>query len=79
MGKKACLTVRLVSRAETQVGHSDPVVTHGRAIAQKIKGTQGITGLYPLRVHIDADLWHLDVGFAQPGGEEAPKGSAVRR
>ena len=28
----------------TKVGHSDPVVLNGRAIAQRIKGTPGITG-----------------------------------
>ena len=27
-----------------QVGHSDPVALYGRAIAQRIKGTLGITG-----------------------------------
>ena len=31
------LTVRLTSRAGTKVGLSDPVVPHGRAIAQRIK------------------------------------------
>jgi hypothetical protein len=41
---KACLTARLTSRAETKVGYSDPVVPSGRAIAQRIKGTPGITG-----------------------------------
>jgi hypothetical protein len=41
---KACLTAILTNRAETKVGHSDPVVPHGRAIAQRIKGTPGITG-----------------------------------
>ena len=41
---KACLTARPTSRAETKVGHSDPVVPCGRAIAQRIKGTPGITG-----------------------------------
>lgn len=41
---KACLTARLTSRAETKVGYSDPVVLHGMAIAQRIKGTLGITG-----------------------------------
>ena len=41
---KACLTARLTSQAETKVGHSDPVVLYGRAIAQRIKGTPGITG-----------------------------------
>ena len=41
---KACLTVTLTGGAETKVGHSDPVVPYGRAIAQRIKGTPGITG-----------------------------------
>ena len=41
---KACLTVRQTCRAGTKVGYSDPVVLHGRAIAQRIKGTLGITG-----------------------------------
>ena len=31
-------------RSGTKVEHSDPVVPHGRAIAQRIKGTPGITG-----------------------------------
>ena len=30
---KASLTARVTIRAETKVGHSDPVVPHGRAIA----------------------------------------------
>ena len=38
------LTARQTSRADTKVGHSDPVVPHGRAIAHRIKGTLGITG-----------------------------------
>jgi Family of unknown function (DUF6467) len=41
---EARLTVRLTSRTETKVGHSDPVVPSGWAIAQRIKGTLGITG-----------------------------------
>ncbi len=41
---QARLTARLTSRAGTKVGHSDPVVPRGRAIAQRIKGTPGITG-----------------------------------
>ena len=41
---KACLTARSTDQAETKVGHSDPVVPRGRAIAQRIKGTPGITG-----------------------------------
>ena len=41
---EGCLTARLISRADTKVGLSDPVVPYGRAIAQRIKGTPGITG-----------------------------------
>jgi hypothetical protein len=41
---QARLTVRATARAETKVGPSDPVVPRGRAIAQRIKGTPGITG-----------------------------------
>ena len=55
------------------------MVPNGRAIAHQIKGTLGITGLSRPRVHIDDAVWHLDVGSSHPGGEEAPKGSAVRR
>ena len=36
--------MRATVRAGTKVGYSDPVVLHGRAIAQRIKGTPGITG-----------------------------------
>ena len=38
------LTVRQTRRAGAKAGHSDPVVLNGRAIAQRIKGTLGITG-----------------------------------
>ena len=38
------LTVRLTSRAGTKVGTSDPAVACGSAVAQRIKGTSGITG-----------------------------------
>ena len=38
------LTERLTRRSGTKVGLSDPVVLYGRAIAQRIKGTPGITG-----------------------------------
>ena len=76
---KARLTARPTGRAGTKVGLSDPVVLCGRAIAQRIKGTPGITGLYPPRVHIDGGVWHLDVGSSHPGAGVGPKGSAVRR
>ena len=38
------LTVRLTGRAGTKVGTSDPAVACGSAVAQRIKGTSGITG-----------------------------------
>ena len=38
------LTATLTSGAGTKVGLSDPVVPRGRAIAQRIKATSGITG-----------------------------------
>ena len=41
---QARLTARQTRRAGTKVGLSDPVVLYGRAIAQRIKGTPGITG-----------------------------------
>jgi hypothetical protein len=72
------LTARLTGRAGTKVGLSDPVAPYGRAIAQRIKGTPGITGLSRPRVHIDDVVWHLDVGSSHPGAEVGPKGLAVR-
>ena len=41
---QARLTERPTGRSGTKVGLSDPVVLNGRAIAQRIKGTPGITG-----------------------------------
>ena len=52
---KASLTVTPTSGTETKVGLSDPVVPSGRAIAQRIKATLGITGLSLPRVHIDGE------------------------
>ncbi len=75
---QASLTARQTGRAGTKVGLSDPVVPHGRAIAQRIKATLGITGLSPPRVHIDGEVWHLDVGSSHPGAVVGPKGWAVR-
>ncbi len=41
---EGCLTARQTSRAGTKVGISDPAVPNGRAVAQRIKATLGITG-----------------------------------
>ena len=72
------LTASQTRRAGTKVGLSDPVVPSGRAIAQRIKATLGITGLSLPRVHIDGGVWHLDVGSSHPGAVVGPKGWAVR-
>ena len=72
------LTARETFRAGTKVGVSDPAVTSGSAVAQRIKGTPGITGLSSPRVHIDDSVWHLDVGSSHPGAVAGPKGMAVR-
>ena len=73
------LTARQTRRAGAKAGLSDPVVESGIAIAQRIKATLGITGLSLPRVHIDGEVWHLDVGSSHPGAGAGPKGSAVRR
>ncbi|OUO40216.1 hypothetical protein B5F81_10275 [Muribaculum sp. An287] len=41
---EARLTERPTSRPGAKAGQSDPAVPHGRAVAQRIKGTPGITG-----------------------------------
>ncbi len=75
---KGSLIARHTGRASTKVGLSDPAVPNGRAVAQRIKATPGITGLSPPRVHIDGEVWHLDVGSSHPGAVLGPKGWAVR-
>ena len=75
---KGRLTARVTTRAGTKVEHSDPAVLGGKAVAQRIKGTPGITGLSLPRAHIDGVVWHLDVGSSHPGAGEGPKGWAVR-
>ena len=76
---EGCLTARRLRRAGTKVGLSDPAVLDGKAVAQQIKGTLGITGLSLPSVHSGGAVWHLDVGSSHPGGGEAPKGLAVRQ
>ena len=41
---QGCLTARRTCRAGAKAGQSDPAVPNGRAVAQRIKGTPGITG-----------------------------------
>src|SRR5207237_3415100 len=76
--QQGSLTARLTGRAGAKAGLSDPAVASGSAVAQRIKGTPGITGLSGPRVHIDGTVWHLDVGSSHPGAGGGPKGWAVR-
>src|SRR5437867_12889704 len=76
---EGCLTASPMGRAGAKAGLSDPAVPDGRAVAQQIKGTPGITGLSPLSVHSGGEVWHLDVGSSHPGGGVAPKGLAGRQ
>ena len=71
--------MRPTGRAGAKAGFSDPAVASGSAVAQRIKGTPGITGLSVPRVHIDEPVWHLDVGSSHPGAGAGPKGLAVRQ
>ncbi len=73
------LTARHTGRADAKAGLSDPAVACGSAVAQRIKGTPGTAGLSPPRVHIDGEVWHLDVGSSHPGAGAGPKGLAVRQ
>ena len=41
---EGCLTGRPTGRTGRKLEHSDPAVPYGRAVAQRIKGTPGITG-----------------------------------
>ena len=50
-----------------------------KVIAQRIKGTPGITGLSLSRDPIDGVVWHLDVGLSHPETEVGFKGLAVRQ
>ena len=60
-------------RARTKVGLSDPVVPHGRAIAQWIKGS----GDLPQELHIDGGL-ALSMSAHHILGCSRSQGSAVR-
>ncbi len=73
------LTARYTHRADTKVGLSDPAIACGSVVAQRIKGTPGITGLSHPSVHSGGAVWHLDVGSSHPGAVGGPKSSAVRR
>jgi len=52
------------------------VVLSGKAIAQRIKATLGITGLSLPRVHIDGVAWHLPVRSSHPPAAPAAEPAA---
>ena len=71
--------MRHTGRAVAKAGHSDPRAICGSRRAYRIKATLGITESSRLSVPSDGAVCYLDVGSSHPGGEEAPKGSTVRR
>jgi len=50
-----------------------------KIIAQRIKGTLGITGSLFFRDLINKIVWHLDVGLSHPETAVGFKGFAVRK
>ncbi len=50
----------------------DPVVPGGRAIAQRIKSTLGITGLSPPRATSTGEVWHL-ICLSHSGAVNIPR------
>lgn len=63
------LTARRTGRAGTKVGLNDPAVEGEIAVAQRIIGTLGITGLSDPRVHIDDPVWHLKLGWSSSNAD----------
>ena len=49
--------MRPTSRTKTKVGLSDPTVPSGRAVAQRIKVTLGMSSVVPLRGNTKATNW----------------------
>ena len=68
---EGCLTASPIRRAGAKAGLSDPAVLDGKAVAQQIKGTPGITGLSPLSVHSGEEVWHLNTSGCC-GGNSVP-------
>ena len=66
-------------RAVTKVGVSDPAVCEWKCRRSTDKSYPGDNRLISPRVHIDGEVWHLDVGSSHPGAVFGPKGLAVRQ
>ncbi len=76
---KASLTARMTVRAVTKVGVSDPAVCEWKCRRSTDKSYPGDNRLISPRVHIDGEVWHLDVGSSHTGAVFGPKGLAVRQ
>ena len=73
------LTESQTRQSGTKVGLSDPVASKWKGHRSTDKSYPGDNRLIsPKRVHIDGEVWHLDVGSSHPGAEVGPKGWAVR-
>lgn len=77
---KVSLIARITIRAKICVCCSDLRVnkSQGRTLTQRIKGTQGITGLSLLADRTYKVVWHLDVDLFYPGAAAGSKGFPVR-
>src|SRR5437667_12800675 len=64
---EGCLTASPIRRAGAKAGLSDPAVLDGKAVAQQIKGTAGITGLSPLSVISGEEVWSDAIESSHPG------------
>ena len=67
------LTATPTGGAGTKVGLSDPVEFKWECHRSTDKSYPGDN-----RLHIDGEVWHLDVGSSHPGAVVGPKGWAVR-
>ncbi|KAL0291012.1 UNVERIFIED_CONTAM: Retrovirus-related Pol polyprotein from transposon [Sesamum calycinum] len=75
---RACLTVRPTGRTETKVGHSDPGVPCGRALAQRIKGE--LRGANPSTRGLGwANLWSTGCYANSSAGQLSWYGTAAQR
>jgi hypothetical protein len=77
------LIARPTSRAmmwfKSHVDHNDPAKIYGNFVAQRIKGTPGITAQFLMIDRRNSKDYDLDVGSRQLGTERGSKSSAVRR
>src|SRR5213078_1611239 len=76
-----------MGRADAKAGLSDPAVLDGKAVAQQIKGTPGITGLSPQSLGLPggntrAATWLFagtSVPYSPCAAARETKGCSVRR